>query len=114
MHEIYNKKSQAEEIHEMVNLYYRRTGINTRICISSKEHLQTPRIKVYNDNNSEYLSLSIEDTPKILAGNSSIISPQILVQVREWIPLNKELLLYYWEHPEMDVVELVERVRKVK
>ena len=106
--------SFEEFVQDTVNLNIKCTGINTRICISSKEHLQTPRIKVYNDNNSEHLYLSIEDTPKILAGNSSIISQQILAQVRVWITLNKELLLYYWEHPEMDAYEIVEMVQKVK
>lgn len=32
----------------------------------------------------------------------------------EWILLNKGLLLFYWEHPEMDAVELLKRVQKVK
>ena len=58
-------------------------------------------------------TITIEDNPKLLAGDSSIVSPKILKQVIEWIPLNKDLLLYYWEHPEMDILDLLERVRKV-
>lgn len=114
---IHNKTHLAhngEVLNEMANLYFRTTGINTRIYISSKEPQHRPRIKVYNSSNSESFSLSIEDEPKILAGDSSIVSPKILKQVIEWIPLNKDLLLYYWEHPEMDTVELLERIRKVE
>ena len=104
---------EDEEMHDMVNLYFRSTGINCRICISSKEPRQIPRIKVYYNNNSEHIALSIEDCPKIVSGTSSIISSQILSKAKEWILLNKELLLYYWEHSEMDAVELVEKVRKI-
>lgn len=114
MREKFIIEHQDEEIHDMVNLYFRSTGINCRICISSKEPLQIPRIKVYYNDNSEYIALLIEDSPQIVLGMSSIIPSQILLQVKEWILLNKELLLYYWEHSEMDVVELVESVRKVK
>ena len=108
-----NLAHKGEVLNEMANLYFRTTGINTRIYVSSREPQHKPRIKVYNSSNSESFSLSIEDNPKLLAGDSSIVSPKILKQVIEWIPLNKELLLYYWEHPEMDILDLLERVRKV-
>lgn len=109
-----NLAPNTEVLNEMANLYFRTTGINARIYVSSKEPLHKPRIKVYNSSNSESISLSIDDDPQILAGNPLIVSPKVLKQVKEWIPLNKELLLYYWEHPEMDTVDLLERVRKVK
>ena len=104
---------QDKEVRDTVNLYFRSTGINCRICISSKEPRHIPRIKVYYNDNSEYIALSIEDSPQIVSGMSSIIPSQISLQIKEWILLNKELLLYYWEHSEMDAVELVEKVRKI-
>ena len=109
------RNEMAEEtLNEKTNLYFRSTGINIRICISSKIFQQSPRIKVYNRCNSKCISLSIEEDPQVLEGNPSIVSPTILRQVIDWIPLNKDLLLHYWEHPEMDIVELLERVRKVE
>lgn len=98
---------------EMANLYFRTTGINTRIYISSKEPQHRPRVKVFNSSNSESFSLSIEDNPHLLAGDPSIVPTKILKQVQKWISLNKDLLLYYWEHPEMDTAELLERIEKV-
>lgn len=106
--------TDAEVLNEMSNLYFRTTGINARICISSKGLQPIPRIKIYNNDNSEYISFSIEDKTQILEGDPIIISPIILKQAMEWILLNKGLLLFYWEHPEMDAVELLERVQKVK
>lgn len=104
----------GEVLNEMANLYFRTTGINTRIYISSKVPQHKPRIKVYDYSNSRSFSLSIEDYPKILAGDTSIVTSKILKQVIGWIKINKDLLLYYWEHPEMDTMELLEKIKKIE
>jgi hypothetical protein len=99
---------------EMVNLSQRKTGINTRIYISSKEGQHEPRIKVYNSNNDESFSLSIEDTPRVLGGNPNIVSNKIFKQSIRWVQINKEILLYYWQHPEMYTDDLLEKIQKVQ
>ena len=94
MREKFIIEHQDEEIHDMVNLYFRSTGINCRICISSKEPLQIPRIKVYYNDNSEYIALSIEDSPQIVLGMSSIAQfyiTQYLKKLQGWKPLENAL-----------------------
>lgn len=103
-----------EALNEMANLYLRRTGINTRIYISSREGGAGPRIKVYNSSNDESFSMSIEDAPKVLIGNPDIVSNKVFRQVIRWIQINKEVLLYYWQHPEMDIDELLGKIKKAE
>lgn len=103
-----------EALNEMANLYLRRTGINTRIYISSREGRHGPRIKVYNSSNDESFSMSIEDAPKVLIGNPDIVSNKVRGQVIRWIQINKEVLLYYWQHPEMDIDELLGKIQKAE
>lgn len=106
--------SESEVLNEMANLSQRKTGINTRIYISSKEGLHGPRIKVYNSSNDESFSLSIEDTPRVLVGNPNIVSNKIFKQSIRWVQINKEILLYYWQHPEMYTDDLLEKIQKVQ
>jgi hypothetical protein len=105
---------ESEVLNEMANLSQRKTGINTRIYISSKEGQHGPRIKVYNSSNDESFSLSIEDTPRVLVGNPKIVSNKILKQSIRWVQINKEILLYYWQHPEMYTDDLLEKIQKVQ
>ena len=105
--------SESEVPNEMANLSQRKTGINTRIYISSKEGQHGPRIKVYNSSNDESFSLSIEDTPRVLVGNPNIVSNKIFKQSIRWVQINKEILLYYWQHPEMYTDDLLEKIQKV-
>lgn len=113
-HNNHNLAHKDELLNEMANLYQRRTGINTRIYISSKEGQDGPRIKVYNSSNNESFSISIEDSPKVLVGNSNIVTNKILKQTIKWVQINKEILLYYWNHPEMDIDELLDSILKVE
>ena len=106
--------SESEVLNEMANLSQRKTGINTRIYISSKEGQYGPRIKVYNSSNDESFSLSIEDTPRVLVGNPNIVSNKIFKQSIRWVQINKEILLYYWQHPEMYTDDLLEKIQKVQ
>ena len=114
--ETLNEKTSMEESYdmlcEMANLSQRRTGINTRIYISSKEGQYGPRIKVYNSSNDESFSMSIEDSPKVLIGNPNIVSDKIFKQIIKWVQINKNVLLYYWQHPDMDIDDLLDRIKK--
>ena len=84
----------TEPLCEMANLSQRRTGINTRIYVSSKEGQHEPRIKVYNSSNDESFSMSIEDSPKVLIGNPNIVSTKIFKQIIKWVQINKNILFH--------------------
>ena len=103
----------TEPLCEMANLSQRRTGINTRIYVSSKEGQHGPRIKVYNSSNDESFSMSIEDSPKVLIGNPNIVSTKIFKQIIKWVQINKNILLYYWQHSDMDIDDLLDGIKKI-
>lgn len=107
------KLKDYQEIADMANLYERTTGINTRIYISSKEGKHGPRVKVYSTDRSKSFSLSIEDDPKVLAGDASVVTNKMLKQAKQWVSLNKDVLVYYWSHPEMDILDLLNSIKKV-
>lgn len=110
---LYRLEESYDMLYEMANLSQRRTGINTRISISSKEGQHGPKIKVYNSSNDECFSMSIEDSPKVLIGNPNIVSDKILKQTIKWVQINKNVLLYYWQHPDMDIDDLLDRIKKI-
>ena len=103
----------TEPLCEMANLSQRRTGIYTRIYVSSKEGQHGPRIKVYNSSNDESFSMSIEDSPKVLIGNPNIVSTKIFKQIIKWVQINKNILLYYWQHSDMDIDDLLDGIKKI-
>ena len=115
--ETLNENTSIEESYdmlcEMANLSQRRTGINTRIYVSSKEGQHGPRIKVYNSSNDESFSMSIEDSPKVLIGNPNIVSTKIFKQIIKWVQINKNILLYYWQHSDMDIDDLLDGIKKI-
>ena len=110
---LYRLEESYDMLYEMANLSQRRTGINTRISISSKGGQHGPKIKVYNSSNDECFSMSIEDSPKVLIGNPNIVSDKIFKQTIKWVQINKNVLLYYWQHPDMDIDDLLDRIKKI-
>lgn len=98
---------------DMANLYEDATGINIIITATSKMPRHKPRVKV-RKNLEESFSLSIEDEPKLLAGNSAIVTQKVLNQVKEWVALNKDLLLEYWNDPLFNTKRLYTETKKVK
>lgn len=96
---------------DKVNLYSWKTGIDLRIEISSRIPNSIPIVNVYGD--WGYFSLTINEPMNVVNGDSRCISHGQLELVKKWISLNKDLLFYYWEHPEMDTAELLERIEKV-
>ena len=106
-------KRQTDPVCDMANLREKTTGISTIIFVSSKVPRHKPRLKVVK-NLKEKFSVSIEDNPRVLAGDSSIVPVKVLEQVKEWIILNKDLLLEYWNDPLFDTERLYTETKKLK
>lgn len=51
--------------------------------------------------------------PKVLIGNPNIVSNKIFKQTIKWVQINKNVLLYYWQHPDMDIDDLLDRIKKI-
>ena len=103
---------KIERIFDMANLPPRRTGLKYQIWYGSKVSKHLPRIKV-SLKDSE---LSIEILSHKVRGDESKIDSSDLKLILEWIDLNKEVLLDYWENADsgsIDPVEVAQRITKV-
>ena len=88
---------KLSKIVDMANVLKEDTGLNYDVRISSKEGRHGPRIRVYLENiGDDSLSVSIGNTPKVVAGDSKLISAEDLDKVNQWILKNKQTLLDYW------------------
>lgn len=89
---------------EMANFDSRRTGIDQVILWASQAPpgalRHAPRIKVSSSYTSsakvgEMFVLTIHDEPQVVAGECNL-SSETLQDVKDWVVLNKEVLLSFW------------------
>ena len=101
-------------IFDMANLPPGRTGLDCQIWYYAKTPKHKPRIKV--DLGEYTVSINIEShkiTGKVSSGDMQKVS-----KVIQWIDLNKEVLLDYWENAASgnidngDVLQRLETVGK--
>ena len=102
---------------EMANFGTKTTGLPMIVCVSEKRATHGPRIKVSRSYNHKVLigdtfSVSIADKPKVVAGDVGEISTTDLKRVFDWVVLNKEALIKYWNH-ELLTDELIGVMEKV-
>lgn len=88
-----------QEAHEMANLSEARTGVPGVIWISTRVAKHGPRVKYYQKPGRDQPSfaVSIAEDPAIVAGDLpervvNRVSPQVI----EWVRLNRERLLAFW------------------
>ena len=100
------------EINEMAPNYPPdKTGLNEPIWISVENASHGPRIKVYSEDGEGNFSVSISDSPRIVAGNCFVSSKE-LKRIIKFISLNKETLLNYWEF-KITSKELKTKIKKI-
>ncbi len=109
-----SKVADECRVADMANLYKRTTGVNTRIWISSSYEKHNPRIKA--DLGDIEVSISISSNPEILAPKNVNLDgySKLLSQIKEWVKLNEELLLEYWENPKLDMAIIFDKIQKVE
>lgn len=96
----------------MANLYEEDTGVDARIWVSTKYAGHKPRLKVKKDDNE--VSMSIEDEPKVLAPKKPKIDTSIIDAAKQWIVLNKDILLEYWNDSSLSTTKFIGALKKVK
>lgn len=110
-----NKISDIDMPHlvDKANCYKNVTGIPGRVLISSAYPNQSPRLK-YKIDNTE-ITVSIEDNPETLAPKSlKGTFPFKFKGIIEWIRLNKDVLLEYWDDSTMSFSKLARSLKPVK
>ena len=101
--------------YDFLNISKKETGLNNHICISTSTGRPIPRIKVFiAEDPREFISVSIEDNPRKIAGKKGVVSEKDLELVSRWIIKNKKKLLYYWYTDEVVyAIDLINSLEKL-
>jgi hypothetical protein len=113
---------ESSFLFEMSNLSKEDTGLDKTIWVSVKNHSSGPRIKVNYDNSLKFdnnynFSVSISDDPKVISGNTEEnvikkIGKSTLEDIFDWILLNQEILLKYW-NSEITTREMLNSIKGI-
>jgi hypothetical protein len=104
-----------EEVADTVSLRSEKTGVENTIFVSTKGYAEhAPRIRIAVDPpqtfnaTSKSASMAIHDYS--ITGES--LAPSIAEQAKQFIDLNRETLLDYWDFT-IDTAQLIERLKPV-
>ena len=97
-----------QRIAYMVNLHQEETGIDTVIWIDHKWPDHEPFIMALTSLGK--VSISIEDEPKVLKPNKLTDDISAIIQ---WIRLNKNVLLDYWNNNLYPTSKMLKELRRV-
>lgn len=106
-----------ELFEEMVSYRKDVTGVDHTVFISPKGHVRHgPRIKVAIDPPDRIDPRG--DTSAIAIGDGDVVAgpdvkPELLAQVRQFVALNRAVLLDYWEY-RIDTEQLRQRLRSIR
>jgi hypothetical protein len=107
------KHKDTEHLFEMANVLPDKTGLTYRIWIFYKTNREGhgPRIKA--DVQGRDISVSISENP-LQMDQIDVRIPHFR-ELQDWIKLNKELLLQYWESEgqTMDAGDAISKLRKL-
>lgn len=111
---------------EMANIRKNRTGLPCNISIQfqtddkKKYKHNIPRLKFQNNTSDtvtserDLIPVSIEDEPRVLIDKKYDTKP--FRYVKEWIILNKDILLQYWNQgiDDYDFIQQMRRLNETK
>lgn len=102
------------QIFDMSNLRPIRTGLPFQVWYGPKVPAHKPRVIVIFPEGKE---LSVEIETHTVTGDSRILSKKDLKLLFEWIDLNKDILLDYWNNAldgTIDSGDVTAAIRKVE
>jgi hypothetical protein len=112
--------SDDDGIIEMANLDKSQTGVDGVIWISTMMTGHAPRVKYFvrPGRTQPSFSVTIADQPRVVANS---LSPRVLNQmsplVIQWVTLNKNALLDFWQHGDTwtasQLIQFLQSFRKV-
>ena len=105
---------------DMANLTAAQTGIDGTIFISTAMGAHGPRVKYFLQpgRTQPSFSVSISDKPVVVANSlPARVVRRITRRVVEWVSLNKDALLDFWDHGDTwtqpEVNDFIQRLRRV-
>lgn len=105
-------------LYEMSNISPEKTGLPFQIWIQHRTFREGhwARIKVYPNGvkTKKYITISVEDNPKIKFKSKGLtISQKKINKVIKFVKLNKEILVDYWNNPELSTNDLIDMLKPV-
>lgn len=112
-----NEFLNQEDLFELANVDHKVTGLPMLIYVSGKNAAHAARVKVARTYRSNFypgdtFSVLISTKPKIVAGDQGEITNEDVKSVYDWVMLNREILLQYWNH-NMSTNDLIDKLKKV-
>jgi hypothetical protein len=111
----------SDELFEMSNLHKKTTGLPVNIYVSSggpTNNRHGPRIKVMTNSGDKFnpyqttsIILKKDITPDDIVGYDKLPA-DILSSVRDYINLNYDVLLAYW-NDELDTNDLIKNLKRL-
>ena len=99
----------------MANLFTDDTGLPFAVWISPKGRArQDIRVEVAPNNKarrSEMASVAIRPTIEVVAGH---VSTEHMVLLRQWIALNKDIIIQYWDGIIDSNIKLAAAIKPIK
>ena len=99
-----------QQVAFMVNLHQEDTGIDTIIWVDHKWPNQKPFIMALTSLGK--VSISIEDEPKVLQPENLFDGDDISAVI-QWICLNKDVLLDYWNDNLYPTSQMLRQIKKL-
>lgn len=103
---------------EMANLRSDKTGLSMVIYASPRDGLQHgPRIKVFDKygdsalNTTPQVPITVSDSPQV-EGKFDNIKDKDVSKVKQWIKLNKQLLIDFYNH-KISKTEFEKSIKKI-
>ena len=111
--EALDESQPGEDLFEMANLFPRTTGLPMTVWVSPRGNARHDvRVKVNTTpgnqmNPAETAVVALRPSPHLIAGR---LSPSDTRAVFQWVSLNTDALLAYWEG-QIDTIQLGQQLR---
>ena len=102
------KRNKLRCVSDMANLHQENTGIDAVIWVDHKWPNHEPFILILTSLGK--VSISIEDEPKVLEPDNLTDDISAII---EWIRLNQELLLNYWNDDLYPTSKMLKEIKKL-
>ena len=97
---------------DMAQLKPWQTGLTYEVYVSPEVPKHQPRMKVIVRGKDNTVSFLIKDNPEISVGKAHLLSGKEKKEVIDWIILNKDILLNYWNR-RISTEELKNNIKKI-
>jgi hypothetical protein len=113
----YKQFLEDERLFEMANVVKEQTGLPFIIWISPKMSSHGARIKVQGDYSNKLrkdllFTVTISDEPKVI-GDTGELSESDINLAKEFVKLNMEVLLDYWNEVDVNLASIFSKLKKV-